>query len=97
MRPARALAVPLTATLLLAAFSVLPSTRHHLSLVWAFWGAASVLLVWNAVLLVTAVRGGRTLVLDVVLRKQHYVQACAQLSIYVYWAGIGVRFTTPRI
>ena len=29
--------------------------------------------------------GGRTLELEVVLRKQHYVQACAQRAVLLYW------------
>ena len=85
LRPPRALALPLAFTLLLAAFSVLPSVRVHPLLLWAFWGAATALLAWTAWLLVTSVRRSRTLALDVVLRKQHYVQACAQLSVYAYW------------
>ena len=30
-------------------------------------------------------RKGRTLTLEIVLKKQHYVQACAQLSVFVFW------------
>ena len=30
-------------------------------------------------------RSGRTLALEVVLRKQHYVQACAQTAVLLYW------------
>ena len=36
-------------------------------------------------LLAAAARRGRRLALDVVVRKQHWVQACAQLSVYFYW------------
>ena len=52
---------------------------------WSFLGAAAALLVWGAVLLVSARRKGRKLAIDVVLRKQHYIQACAHLSIFLYW------------
>jgi hypothetical protein len=51
----------------------------------AFLGAAVMLCAWNAVLLVSARRRGRTLTLEVVLRKQHYLQACAQGSVLLYW------------
>src|SRR4030095_1294529 len=34
---------------------------------------------------VLAARQGRKLTLEVVLRKQHYLQACAQGSVLVYW------------
>jgi hypothetical protein len=30
-------------------------------------------------------RDGRTLTIEVSLRKQHYIQACAHLSILTYW------------
>ena len=52
---------------------------------WSFLGTAAVLLVWGGVLLVSARRKGRRLAFDVVLRKQHYIQACAHLSIFLYW------------
>ena len=83
--PSRALTLPLTFTLFLAGFALAPSVRQHPPLLWAVWGAAAALLVWNALLLATSGRDGRALSLDVVLRKQHYVQACAQLSVYLYW------------
>ena len=82
---ARALALPLTFTLLLIALGFEPSVRHQPVLVWSFWGASAVLLVWNAVLLAVVRRSGRTLAVEVVLRKQHYLQACAHLSILIYW------------
>ena len=81
--PVRALTLPLTFTVLLIALGLLPSVQQNPALRWSFWGAGAVLLAWNAALLATA--RGRTLVLDVVLRKQHYVQACAQSAIFLYW------------
>ncbi len=50
-----------------------------------FLGAAAVLCLWNAVLLVITRRTGRTLTLQVVAKKQHYLQACAQGSVLLYW------------
>jgi tetratricopeptide (TPR) repeat protein len=70
-------------TLLLVALGFLPGVLPHPILRWSFWGASAVLLTWNAVLL--AVVRGRTLTVELVLRKQHYVQACAHLSILIYW------------
>ena len=81
--PVRALTLPLTFTLLLIALGLLPSAQHNPALRWSFWGAGAALLAWSAALLATA--RGRRLVLDVVLRKQHYVQACAQLAVFLYW------------
>ena len=84
-RPELALALPLAFTLVLIALGLLPSIRRNPNLVWSFWGAGAVLLAWNAVTLTTARRRGRRLAVEVVLRKQHYLQACAHLSILLYW------------
>ena len=83
--PARALALPFAFTLALAAFATAGSVQQQPRLLWAIWGAAGALLVWTALLHAGARRSRRTFALDVVLRKQHYVQACAQLSVYLYW------------
>ncbi len=83
--PARALAWPLAFTLALAAFAAVGAVHQRPPLLWAVLGAAAVLLAWNGALLAAAVRSGRRLAVDMVLRKQHYVQACAQLSVYLYW------------
>ncbi len=48
-------------------------------------GAAGLLLVWTAALYVTARRSGRTLSLQVVLFKGHWVQALTQVALYSYW------------
>ena len=83
--PARALAWPLAFTLALAAFAAAGAVHQQPPLLWAVLGAAGVLLGWSGVLFAAAARTGRRLALDVVLRRQHYVQACAQLSVYLYW------------
>ncbi len=80
-----ALGLPLVFTSGLVAFASLDSVRQNASLLRAFLGAAAVLLVWNAVLLASVLRTGRTLTLEIVLRKQHYLQACAQGSVLLYW------------
>ena len=83
--PARALAWPLAFTLMLVAFAAVPAVNERPALLGAVLGAAGSLLAWNGALLALARRAGRRLAVDVVLRKQHYVQACAQLSVYLYW------------
>ncbi len=85
MRAARALRFPLAFALLLVLFGWLPSARQSPALFWSFLGAAGSLLAWCVALVVADRRAPRSLSLDVVLRKQHYVQACAQLSVFVYW------------
>ena len=85
LSPARMLVLPLALTLGLAALALLASVRQNPRLLSAFLGAAIALGLWNAALLAMARREGRTLALEDVLRKQHYVQACAQGSVLLYW------------
>ena len=81
----RAVAIPLAFTLGLAAFVSLDSVRHSATLTWTFAGAVVLLLAWDAALLASALRRGRSLSVEIVLRKQHYLQACAQGSVLLYW------------
>ena len=85
LRPAQALALPASFTLLLVAFGALSSARQDSAHLWSFWGTGAGLLVWSAVLFAAALRHGRSFALDVILRKQHYLQACAQLAVFLYW------------
>ena len=48
-------------------------------------GAASVLFGWNVVLFALARRASRRRTLEFAPRKQHYLQACAQASVLLYW------------
>src|SRR5262245_37297187 len=54
-------------------------------LLWSFLGTGAVLLAWNGVLLVSALRQHRRFMLEIMLRRQHWVQACAHTSILLYW------------
>jgi hypothetical protein len=47
-------------------------------------GAAAVLLAWSA-LLFGVLRRGQTVTFEVALRPQHYLQACLQGSLILYW------------
>jgi hypothetical protein len=76
---------PLAISLALGALALISPAREVPSLVRTFLGAALVLGAWNLVLLLSARRTGRTLKLEMVLRKQHYLQACAQASVLLYW------------
>jgi tetratricopeptide (TPR) repeat protein len=69
----------------LVALSFVPGVRKNPTVVWSFVGAATVLSVWTAVTFAAAARRGRRLAIEVVLRPQHYLQACAHLSILAYW------------
>jgi hypothetical protein len=83
MSPARALRLPLVFTAALAAFLLLPSIRGNAALAWSFVGACVVLLAWLAALWVRS--RGRLFRLEISLRPQHYLQAIAHTSIFVYW------------
>ena len=85
LSPVPAFGLPFAFTLGLAAFGLLDPVRENPRLLWAFWGAAAILLAWSAILLVEARRAGRTLAVAIEPRKQHYLQACAQLSVLSYW------------
>lgn len=82
---ARAFALPLGVTLVFVGLSLLGSIRQNPRLWWSIVGPGIALLAWSAVLLAGALGRGRTLTLDIVLRKQHYLQACAQASVLAYW------------
>jgi hypothetical protein len=85
-RPAEKRALlPLAFTFGLAGLALLPTVRGNPKLLAAFPGAAVVLCAWNAVLILWVRRSGRALALDFVPRKQHYLQACAQGSVLLYW------------
>ena len=77
------LALPLVFTIALAGLAALASVRQNTNVVWAILGAAIVLAAWNILLL--AWPSKRPFEIEVVLRKQHYLQACAQGSVLLYW------------
>jgi hypothetical protein len=81
----RALSLPFVFTLALAAFGLRDPVAQNTRLLWSFLGAAGTLAAWTVLLFVSARRQRRTLTLAIELRKQHYLQACAQLSVFVYW------------
>ena len=84
MHHKRNLVLPLLFTSGLSALALIPSVRQSPGTIWAFLGAASALLMWNA-LLASGVGRHRKPQVEVVLRKQHYLQACVQGSLLLYW------------
>ncbi len=81
----RVVLLPLAFICALAACGFLTPARQSQKTLAAFLGAAAILLIWNAALLLWTRHTGRTLKLEIVLRKQHYLQACAQGSVLLYW------------
>jgi hypothetical protein len=78
-------AVPLALVLGLAAIACLPSVRPHAHVQWSLLGGALLLASWTTILFITARHAGRALTIEIALRKQHYVQACAQAAVLLYW------------
>ncbi len=85
LSPAGAFAAALVPALALATFLLVDRVHDNPTLFRAFLGAALALGAWNVVLLVTSQRGGRRRTLEIAPRAQHYVQACAQASVLLYW------------
>ena len=77
--------LPLGCAAALAALCLLPVTLRDARLTWAFLGAALVLGVWTGLLLAVTRRRRRDLTVAVILRSQHYIQACAQGMLLLYW------------
>jgi hypothetical protein len=80
-----ALLLPLAFAFVLAGLAFLPQIRERPKARAAFLGFALALAAWNAALFMLEQRRKRILTLEVVLKKQHYVQACAQGSVLLYW------------
>lgn len=78
--------LPFALTGVLAAMTLLPRVSGNPKLVASFFAAAGALFLWEIVLWVATVRSGRTLEFSFVPVKSHYVQACVQLCIMLYWA-----------
>ena len=85
LTPRQARLLPSGLVLALWALVLLPAVRGDARLTASVLGAGVVLILWSAFLFARAARGGRAFTLDVAFRKQHYVQACAQLSVLLYW------------
>ncbi len=84
MNGKRLVFLPLIFILALAGLGFSARIHQNPTLLRSFLGIAFSLLIWN-VLLAVSLRRGRKLTVEVVLKKQHYVQACAQGSVLLYW------------
>jgi hypothetical protein len=81
----KATCIPLLLAAGLAALTVLDPAREQPVLGWTLILVAGALGVWNLLLIARARRSGRSLPLQIVLKPQHYLQACAQGAVLVYW------------
>jgi hypothetical protein len=78
----RALLLPAGFALALGALGSSPLAADSATLRASLVGAAVAMLAWTAALRLGAGRARR---IEVAVRSQHWLQACAHLSIYVYW------------
>ena len=85
LSPRRALALPLACASAVAAFAWLPAAHRSPPLAWSLLGAAGMLASWQALLLLGAGGSGRRFAILLQPRAQHYLQACAQASVLLYW------------
>ncbi len=81
----KVLLLPLAFTAGLAGLAILPPVRENSRVLTAFLMASAVLLTWNAFLLFWTRRTGQALTIELLIKKQHAVQACAQASVLLYW------------
>jgi len=82
--PSRAvLWLPVAFASALAAFSTLAVVQASPRLMWSILGAAAALACFAGIVALRA--RGRSLSLEVALRAQHYLQACAQSTVLLYW------------
>ncbi len=68
---------------MLSAFALF--SRQNAKLAATFIGAGTVLLIWSLFLHASARRAHRTLTIVFDVRRQHWLQACAQGSVLLYW------------
>lgn len=70
---------------MLGVLSMFPRIQSNDVLVYSFRGAMLVVLAWTAVLFWQLSRTHAGRALEIVVRKQHYIQALVQGSVYLYW------------
>jgi hypothetical protein len=75
--------LPALLALGLAALALTDGARRIAALRWSLIGAALALLMWQAVLQLWPARRAPRLSFE--LRRQHYLQACAQGTVLLYW------------
>ena len=69
----------------LAALALMPRIQSNDTLIWSFVAAAVFLGLWLTFLLSRGQAERDTYSFEISLRPQHYIQACVQFSVYVYW------------
>ena len=83
--PRQAFLVPLALTVGFVLLSFVPRVQGNATLIWSFWAAAAVLLVWQAALFLHVRHQSAGRSFRVELRLQHYLQAALQVILLAYW------------
>jgi TPR repeat protein len=77
---------PLALSVLLLAFVACPRVHGNPRLVWTYVGVSALLIAWTVILGMRAKQQGRELRVDrPLILRSHYIQACVQTSVYLYW------------
>jgi hypothetical protein len=79
----RVLALPISLAAALSAFALV--TRQNPVLVRTFLGFGAGLLLWTALVYMNARKKDQLLSIAVDIRRQHWLQACAQTAVLLYW------------
>ena len=79
----KSFAVPLGFTAGMVSLTALPRLQTNPVLLWSFWGAAGVLLLWALSLILGGKRPFRIVVVPP--RPQHYIQTFCHSCVYLYW------------
>lgn len=82
----RRLWIPFALTLALLSFALVPPARGNPSITWSLLGAAGGLWTWQAALWVLGRRRERPFPVEFHPVQAHWVQACVQSVILLYWA-----------
>ncbi len=69
----------------LFSLAFLTVVRQNFLFQWSFLVPSITLIGWSVLVFGRAQRRGESFTLRVVLRKQHYIQACAQGAFFLYW------------
>ena len=85
LSPTYASILPVVPIIGIVTLSFLEQVQDSSPLFWSFLGVTVILAIWTATLFGYALRCKRHFTLEVALRRQHYVQACAQVLILLYW------------
>ena len=87
----QAICLPLGFVAGLLVIGMLNPVRQNPRLLWSFVATSLILATWSVAVIERARRTDRQLTLEIVLRKQHYLQACAQGSVLLYWGWYWTR------